>query len=375
MPHRGALHARKGAQEMKLRKFRGPDIRTVMDQVRQALGEDAVILDTHDVIEGGISGFFGTRAIEVVAAISGGPEGTINKESDARTGPRRELDLTVPAAPPNDSSAFLRGEDDEIQPEVELVDSDIDATAPVIKDRKAMLLERGLAAHQLPAERTVNKQVHSHDEGGFVPLALSLENKQEVRASRELPKRAVFLGLAGSGKTSAVGRFAWQHTADRPVTVVSLEEEGRLSGAVRWREFWETIGVEFVTVFEASGLLELDVSDDRAILVDTPPMPIAEVESWLEELIAALPGFDVCIVADSHMDAFELELLMQRCSNVGATILMLTKVDELLSSGRLGSLLSIPGLPAFYLTESTTITSPPLPAGRRELRGIGSQGA
>jgi flagellar biosynthesis GTPase FlhF len=104
-------------------------------------------------------------------------------------------------------------------------------------------------------------------------------------------------------------------------------------------------------------------------------MPIAEVESWLEELIAALPGFDVCIVADSHMDAFELELLMQRCSNVGATILMLTKVDELLSSGRLGSLLSIPGLPAVYLTESTTITSPPLPAGRRELRGIGSQGA
>ena len=53
---------------MQTKQFTGDTIDDVLAQVRGAFGEDAVILETRNVVRGGLAGFFGRAGIEVTAA-------------------------------------------------------------------------------------------------------------------------------------------------------------------------------------------------------------------------------------------------------------------------------------------------------------------
>lgn len=53
---------------MKTKQFTGRTIDEVLAQVREEFGDAAVILETRNVVQGGIAGFFGKAAIEVTAA-------------------------------------------------------------------------------------------------------------------------------------------------------------------------------------------------------------------------------------------------------------------------------------------------------------------
>jgi flagellar biosynthesis protein FlhF len=62
-----AEHEREKAL-MDSKQFTGATIDEVLPQIREELGEDAVILSTRRVVRGGIGGFFGREAVEVTAA-------------------------------------------------------------------------------------------------------------------------------------------------------------------------------------------------------------------------------------------------------------------------------------------------------------------
>lgn len=69
---------------MQIKQFSGATIDEVLAQVRQELGEDAVILQTKRVVKGGIGGFFGREGVEVTAADGLGAEGErANREAAA----------------------------------------------------------------------------------------------------------------------------------------------------------------------------------------------------------------------------------------------------------------------------------------------------
>ncbi len=53
---------------MRIKTFQGRTMEEVLPQIRDELGDDAVVLTQRQVINGGIGGFFGTRMLEVVAS-------------------------------------------------------------------------------------------------------------------------------------------------------------------------------------------------------------------------------------------------------------------------------------------------------------------
>lgn len=319
---------------MKLRKFTGPDARTVMKQVRRELGDDAVILDTKDVIQGGIKGFFGKPAIEIVAAAGSVPELETPAEVPEPGQRNGGVDLKVPFELPAAKAGPGGAGEKEAPPPGKNPETRAASPAPAPP------------APERPAKP-------------FVPLHLSLEQKSPEGG---LPRNVVFIGPAGAGKTSAAGRLAWQHAGPGGrVRVVSLEENGRLSGVARWREFWEMLGAEFRVAFDPSELAGLGVVNEGAVLVDTPPLPLTGEYGWVEDLLEALPGFEVCLVADAHMSPAELRLLLERCEGYGPTMLFLTKADELMSPGSLKEAMAACEGRRVYVTDSSTITSPPVP--------------
>ncbi len=70
---------------MQMKQFSGATVDEVLLKVRAELGEDAVILQTKRVVNGGIGGFFGRQAVEVTAAEGLPPEETetANREAAA----------------------------------------------------------------------------------------------------------------------------------------------------------------------------------------------------------------------------------------------------------------------------------------------------
>lgn len=53
---------------MKMKTFQGRSIEEILPQIREELGDDAVVLSQRPLVSGGVGGFFGKRMIEVTAA-------------------------------------------------------------------------------------------------------------------------------------------------------------------------------------------------------------------------------------------------------------------------------------------------------------------
>lgn len=265
---------------MRLRRYVGPDLPTVLRRIRLELGEDAVIVSTRERVEGGLLGFFGTRVVEVLAAAS--PE--------APGGEWRGLDLSLPGELPRPGGAKEDGE----PPHPGDADGEEEASAGL-----------GVPAGGRPMR-------------DFVPLGITC-------TEGGFPERALFFGPPGSGKTSALGRLAW-HFGDRGrVRVVSVEEEGRLSGASRWRAFWEVLGVEYLPVRGLEGLREAGRESRQALLVDTPPLQhdsVGNLGAICREL--SLAPF---LAVDAAMDFEEFRFLLERCRALRGLRVVVCKLD------------------------------------------------
>lgn len=315
---------------MTIRKFKGPDVPSVMRKVKRELGEDAVIISTSKVIQGGVAGFFGKPAVEVVAC--SGEEDAPRRHEEETPG----INLTIPRELPGPMSRAER---------------EGAAGGPVLGAAAT-----GYGARSQSVARNL-----------FKPLSLSTPAGIAGTGApcAAFPERMVFIGLSGTGKTTCVGRIARELGNDREVLVVSLEEEGRLSGAVRWEEVWMAMGVRFEAVMDMKRAARLATGHHGPVLVDTPPMTIDG--SAAGDLFGrdGLAGFSVCLVADSHMVMEEASLLMDFLHGVDVDIIMLTKADELLVRGRVDELAGVFGDTPVFVCDSPLVTNPPVPYGRK----------
>lgn len=325
---------------MTVRKFRGPDLSAALRKVKRELGEDAVIVSTKEVIEGGVMGFFGKAAVEVVTCSQG-------TDPEAGCGDRaRELNLTLPreVPPPGTGSGEVPAGR---HPAVGGAAGSYLRGAGLEREGQAAGIVTGVGAG--PGARE------------FKPLVLG-EEPPDV----ELPGRMVFIGLSGTGKTTCAGRMAWALARDSDVLVVSIEEEGRLSGAVRWREVWSAMGVRFEAVMGADRAAALAEGHDGPVLVDTPPLvPGADLELALRGF-GALTGFGVCLVVDSHLDEREITRLLDMLDPVKPDVVMLTKTDELLDRDKADGLAGAIRGCLVYTCDSPLVTCPPAPRKRPE---------
>lgn len=316
---------------MRIKRFRGRDVKTVMERVRRELGGDAVILRTRPVIEGGVFGFFGRPAVEVVAAL---PPEKGKAGMEAAEGKR--IDFSVSREVPEAFPSLERKNGSRRRPGAPGVGRGEDFV-----EREEPAVEKGSAGK----------------DGIFLPLRIS----PGIDGKAGVPARAVFLGPPGAGKTSSLGRLAWHLGAGRRTLVLSLEEEGRLSGVARWKEFWKAIGVEYRPFLDLEELESSLREEYDAWLVDTPPLDGAESPGWLKGLLRSLEGFTRFVVVDAYMDPGELETMTVRYREIAPFELVIAKVDHIQGKEKLEVLAEAAGKSRIFYTRDPSITSPLFP--------------
>ena len=300
---------------MRLKSFHGPNLTDAMRMVREALGAEAIIVATRDDDMGGV---------RVTAAIDD-PE------------PARAV---VPAA------AQL-------------------AESPEAIDRIA----EALARHQTPApiaERLLATatQFATYDPVLALGAAFDAHLQFQPIVEDKFDKPLMFVGPPGAGKTLCTAKFATRLTlGKKPVTVISTDTE-RAGGLEQLAAFTRLLKINLLEIEDSHALRDTVQSQksSHAVLIDTPGRnPFNDYERQQVQAFIAAAGGEATLVLPAGFDASEALDMAREFQSIGATRLIVTRLEM---TRRLGSLLRVAfesRMPLANFSISGKVTEAPVP--------------
>ena len=293
---------------MRLKSFHGATISEAMRQVRDAFGDDAIIVATRDDDMGGV---------RVTAAI------------DEPTGP------------------------------VEIL-TDSDNGEDIIEHVSDALFRHGV--HAGLAEKLLATATNFAEDDPVIALAAGFDAHIPFRAVTENQQRPIVLiGPPGSGKTLSVAKLATAaKMKDKPVAVITTDLV-RAGGVEQLSAFANVLKIRLLEIEEAQTAADTvaELAHNNIVLVDTtgcnPYDPAARDE--LQNLVRKING-DIVLVMPCGLDTEDGIELAQTFRQLGATQLLLTRADV---ARRFGSTLNIAGASGLALanmSHSSNVATP-----------------
>ncbi len=305
---------------MRLRRFTGPDASTVLRSVKDALGPDAMVLQTRACPEGGI---------EITAAV----------DADLVT-----LPLAAAATAPGDLGDITRGLA-ELTARVRELDR-------AVRPPLAAITALGAEARAL-AERLVLQGLAADL---AAPIAGSFEDARrtgtaagaalETSLSRHLAPATVaearvtaFVGPTGAGKTTTIAKLAARHCGDgrRAKVGLVMADTLRVGAREQLGAYARLLGVPMETARDGGELRAAlaRFADRDAIYVDTAGLggdagEAAAVEGMLS--VAGEPIVRTAVVSAGTSES-ALRAAWRQLDGLAAASCIVTKVDEGASLG------------------------------------------
>ena len=393
---------------MKIRKYIARNMPEALQQVRDDLGEQAVILNTRQIrrnnrfntgdearvevmaaldesgaqvpavaadstspVRGGGTGASRLAAQRYGAQSGGGPVPSVSVE---RAEERSISQEDLPSAP--DVREPVRGGDDldvvirqlrQMQETLARVERRGSASTLVMTDALSRLSERlrnmgvapalveDLCAHalrQLSGPALEDRQQVGDWVADF--LAAKMPACQHIRIGKR-QKVIGFWGASGAGKTTAVAKIAAGFALKRKdkIVVVSADDR-RIGGLDQARAFAHIIGVELETAYseeEMAAVIERH-AQAQLVLIDVPgcgPSDQRERERQ-RNLFDAAGVQEVHVVIDA-LNGFEHALdIVEASSGFAQRRLLFTKVDEVARPGAMLSTVIQSQIPTSYMT-------------------------
>lgn len=300
---------------MRLKSFYGPTVSDAMRMVRDALGENAIIVATRDDEMGGV---------RITAAIE-----------DA--GPAKEASVLA---------------------------QEIDNSGSRIIE----IVAEELLKHQVPnalAERLLAAATQFASEDPIMALGSAFDThmKFEPITDRNAGKPLMLVGPPGAGKTLCTAKFAIQSAlAKKPVTIISTDTE-RAGGLEQLSAFTRILNRDLMEIDDPASLSEVIKlqSANTLIVIDTAGRnPFRDADRQLLR-----PFVDICgeavLVLPGDMDSSEAIDMAHEFKSMGATRILFTRLDI---TRRLGSVLRTAfetRMPLANFTATNKVTEPPLP--------------
>jgi flagellar biosynthesis protein FlhF len=205
--------------------------------------------------------------------------------------------------------------------------------------------------------------------------ALSVELERRLRIEPRLggeaeetrePRRVLFAGPAGAGKTSSLIKLAIRYglRARLPLQILSLDTL-RVGGWEQLAAYARIAGLAFDVVHNPGLLGEAlaEYSGKKLILVDSPGFSPAELRDMPE-----LPGgFEVHLVLPATLGAKVALRAVERFESFRPTKLLFTHVDEMETPGALLEVAMRSGLPISFLASGRQIPEDIQEASKAEL--------
>lgn len=315
---------------MRLKSFHGSNLSEAMRLVREALGENAIIVATRDDDDGGVRV---TAAIEDVAA-----GGSVSTPALAE------------AAKPEGTEALET-------------------------------IAEALLRHQTPAtlaEKLMASATQFANDDPILALGAAFDAhfKFQPITDDKPGKPLILIGPPGAGKTLCIAKFATRATlAKRPVTVVSTDFE-RAGGIEQLTAFTKLLKVNLMEIEDAHALRDLIAMQKASqVLIDTAGSnPFSEPERKYLQAMVGAAGSEATLVLPAGLDASEAFDITEAFRAIGAKRVLLTRLDI---TRRLGSALGAAyesKLPLANYTASSKVTEAPQPLNPVALARLVLQG-
>jgi flagellar biosynthesis protein FlhF len=293
-----------------------------MRLVREALGENAIIVATRDDEQGGV---------RVTAAIDDTPLITPQKPA--------------PAITQSDSHI-----------------NDVDGSEAI------EIIAEALTRHQVPShisERLLATATQFATDDPILALGAAFDAHFQFQpiTDDKADKSIMLIGPPGAGKTLCTAKFATRATlGKRSVTVISTDLD-RAGGLEQLAAFTRLLKLNLVEIEDPYALREaIAMQKGSHIFVDTAGRnPFLETERQLVKEYIKASGGDIILVLPAGLDASEALDMANEFKKAGATRLLTTRIDM---TRRLGSVLRVAfdtQLPLANFSASNKVTDPLLP--------------
>lgn len=302
---------------MRLRTFTAPDMPTALNMVRDAMGENAVILSSEPVK--------GKKGITVIAAREGDEE-PIFPTAAATPAP-------APAPLPSATTEKLRAELQSLLRFHNTPESLLPRIFGKVDPREIAAIE---ALHQLGSRQ---------DGGSFLRLALEKTLNQSF-SFRPLTldkseKRLMLVGPPGMGKTLTTAKLAARISMQgNPLTVFTTDNK-RAGGVEQLQAFTEILNIELQVAdspIELGKMLK-KVPLGMHVLVDTAGgNPYDDLDMKEISQLAHLPDIEPILVLASGGDSAEALDIATAFSRMPIERLLVTRTD---SARRFGGILAV----------------------------------
>lgn len=353
---------------MKIKRFVAQDMRQALRMVREALGEDAVIL-SNKTIEGGVEL---TAAIDLVDNVT---TDTVDQRIPA--GEERK------AAGPVNAAAEVRRDDalEDMRREMQnlrrwmqaelsgLSWYDLGQRAPHSQALLGRLMSLGLGAElaRRLAERV--REIEDVEQAWREALYLVAAEIQ-VSETNLLEQGGVvaLVGPTGVGKTTTIAkmaaRFALRH-GHRSVALITTDSF-RIGARDQLQTYARILNVPVRTATSAE---EMDAAlnalgDRRLVLIDTAGMAAAHerIADQRETLQAVGPGLTTLLTLSATTEAAAVQRALRVFADFRPDACVLTKLDEAASLGGLLSALIHAGLATAFVTDGQRVPEDLQPA-------------
>lgn len=390
---------------MKIRKYVARNMPEALQQVREDLGEHAVILNTRQIRKHTRFNPEGEARVEVTAALDEAPPAALATapagppaldwsyappalrgaslepaprpaEGPAAPAPERPAG-TQPAPAQAPSRAPFEGGEQilrqlrQLQDSVERLERRAPATL-VFPKTLGRLVDRlrstGLVeelvnrlAQQLFQELggSTGQEREQLNQRAAILLSAALPPCRDIRIGRGR-KVVGLVGASGAGKTTAAAKIAAGFAMRRKQGIVLISTDDRRVGALdQTRILAQIIGVELEVAYREEDLrAALDRhAEARLVLIDTAGCGPHERREWEKrrQLLAAAGATEVQVVIDS-MNGYEHMLdLLEASQAIPERRLLFTKLDEAVRPGALLSAAAHSQLPTSYFSVGPAI--------------------
>jgi flagellar biosynthesis protein FlhF len=355
---------------MKIRRFVANDIREAMRQVREALGPDAVILETQRV-EGGI---------ELAAAVDYDPAAgpapaesrppPLPQPAPATIAAQATTAAVAPPAATTSNDAGLRSLRDEVRTLRDLLESELSRLTwndKVRRSAAATTAMRNMAALGLTSD-VVQTIIDALGESLTADAAWSapigqLEARIPACENDLITEGGVYavVGPTGTGKTTTIAklaaRFALANSADDVALVTT--DTFRMAAREQLETFGEILGAPVYHAADSAKLADIlkMLAGRRLVLIDTAGMGQRDVRlaRQLAWVAAADDRVKVLLALPANAQTPALQEIVEAFMVARPSACILTKTDEATSLGGALSALIRSGLPLAYVANGQRV--------------------
>jgi flagellar biosynthesis protein FlhF len=340
---------------MRIKKFTANNYSTALQQVKQELGADALVLST--------------RSIKPPSPIAGKKQAT-----------RVEITAAVEYASPVEEQKVQVPHEKKSMPEE--ADADLKSLIFSLLSQTDQAKSMGLMPHQFDtyshlvesgldeklASKILKKALEQNSELSSTKESLQVMNlmkkvlpcKGEIDLNNHGPKIVAFVGPTGVGKTTTVAKIAAEYALRRAkkVAMISLDTY-RLGAIDQLRIYGEIMEVP---VEVAGGKEELrqiiaNHADKDLILIDTTGRSHQDKDysRQLKEVFDAVGGVETHLVLSVTAQEKLFTATYQQFSTMGLDRVLFTKLDEGLNFGSLFNFTVRNKLPISYFTSGQQV--------------------